>query len=105
MGSTGALGMKECVDDKLINLDTALLWHLQSNHYPPIPSSIVIPCKKAIKYANKGLWNIKVRLPVGITYKGYKTASVWDLIEKHHLVFFLDHSNNDDWEDEPYEEK
>jgi len=68
---------------------TALAWHLQSNHYPPVPLSMVEPSLRAIKQANKGNWNARVRLPAGVLYKGMKTAPVRAMIEQHHLDVFL----------------
>ena len=31
-----------------IDIDLALTWHLRSNHYPPVPLSMIEPCKAAI---------------------------------------------------------
>jgi hypothetical protein len=71
------------------NLDQVLTWHLQSNHYPPIPTSMVPPCKRAIAKANRGDYNSRVRLPKGITYKGSTLAPVLAMIEQHHLDSFI----------------
>lgn len=104
MGSTGALGMKESVDMEWVRLENALVWHLRSNHYPPVPTCMVEPCMKAIRYANKGKWDTKVRLPEGVLYKGkYKTAPVFSIIEAHHLESFLDSDDDEYFEDEDEE--
>ena len=73
----------------------AVMTHLLYNHYPPVPSSMVGPCVRAIEYANKGEWDKKVRMPEGITYKGKKLAPIDAVIESHHLEFFLD--EEEDW--------
>jgi hypothetical protein len=74
---------------EVADLDTTLVWHLQYNHYPPVPRSMVGPCKRAIAKANRGEWDAKVRLPQGVTYRGKSLAPVSAVIEQHHLDGFL----------------
>ena len=74
MGATGAMGFSESVRDGEVSLRQALLWHLTSNHYPPVSAEMVDPCIKAIEKANAGEWDAKVRLPKGVTYKGKTLA-------------------------------
>ena len=101
MGTTGALGMKESVDNRWIKMEDALIWQLTSNHYPPLPLSLLATCKKAIQYANEGRWNVRVRLPKGILAKdGYKTMPVWKVVESCHLDHFIDGQNPEGWEDQ-----
>ena len=90
MGSTLAMELSDQVAMDSIKLDQALIWHLTGNHYPPVPTSMVEPCKKAIEFANDGEWNKRVKLPEGITWKGFKTAPASAIIEAHHLEFFLE---------------
>ena len=90
MGRMGAEGFKEMIDQGMTSLDNALIWHLRSNHYPPLPSSMVEPCKTAIELANNDEWDELVQLPEGTTYKGEDCAPVWAIIEAHHLDSFLD---------------
>lgn len=95
MGSTFAIELAEGVKTKL-QLENAVRQHLRYNIYPPIPSSMIGPCVKAIEYANKGEWDKKVKLPEGIFYKGkYRLAPIDAVIESHHLEFFLD--QEEDW--------
>lgn len=89
MGYTQALGMAEAVAENAVNLDAALSWHLQSNHYPPVPSSMVAPCKRAITYARKGEWDRNVRLPEGVTWRGKRSAPAHAVVEGHHLEAFI----------------
>jgi len=71
-------------------LDAALRIHLQSNHYPPIPSSMVGPCKRAIRYINKGQLDHRVRLPEGVLYQdGKHTAPACAIADHAHLDAFL----------------
>lgn len=94
MGSTFAMDLAEGVKTKL-QLENAVRTHLLYNHYPPLPSSMVGPCVRAIEYANRGEYDKKVRLPEGMFYKGKRLAPVDAVIEAHHLEFFLD--EDDEW--------
>lgn len=89
MGSIFAMDLAEQAKTK-IQLENAVRTHLLYNHYPPIPSSMVGPCVRAIEYANQGEYDKKVRLPEGMTYKGKRLAPVDAVIEAHHLEFFLE---------------
>lgn len=84
MGRLSAIAMRGEVDET-----TALLWHLQYNHYPPVPASMVTACQKAIDNANNELWDKQVRLPVGVTFRGKKFAPTRNIIAQHHLDTFL----------------
>ena len=80
------------LDDMGIHLDmeTQIGIHLSSNHYPPVPSSMVKPCIEAIDAVNDlGLWNADIELPEGITWKGNTTAPAHAIIEAHHLDAWL----------------
>lgn len=65
-------------------------YHLQHNHYPPVPLSMVPVCEQAIDYANAGMWNKEIPMPEGITYKDRDTAPTYAIIEQHHLDFWLE---------------
>lgn len=80
MGALSAMDMAEQVD-----IRTALAWHLQYNHYPPIPVSMVDTCIAAIDACNDGVWNEDIDLPAGVYYKGRDTAPAWAIAEQHHL--------------------
>lgn len=87
MGRTQAQDMVNMVDP-----ETALRWHLQSNHYPPVPESMVAPCQKAIALATEEKWDELIDLPEGVRYKqgeGGNKAPVRALIENYHLQDFL----------------
>ena len=74
---------------RLTDIDTALSWHLQSNHYPPVPLSMVGPCKRAIVAYRAEDYDRAIRLPKGVSYRGSKTAPASAIIEQHHLDAFL----------------
>lgn len=90
MGSLHAAEFAGLVKDREIALDTALTWHLQSNHYPPVPVSMVPVCKRAIENANRGQWEARVRLPQGVRFQGQKLAPVHEVVRQHHLESFLE---------------
>ena len=80
------------LDDMGIHLDmeTQIGIHLSSNHYPPVPKSMVKPCIEAIDAVNDlGLWNALIELPEGVTWRGRTTAPAHALIEAHHLDAWL----------------
>lgn len=85
MGSMQAMEMSE-----LLEIDDALAWHLRSNHYPPIPLTMLEPCKQAIDAANEGNWDKLISLPDGVGYKGLTVAPALAIIEAHHLDAWLE---------------
>jgi hypothetical protein len=86
MGSVTAIGLA----DSVLDLETQIAYHLQGNHYPPVPLSMVQPCIDAIDamYAEES--DTPIALPEGITYKGRTTAPAWAIVEQHHLSWFID---------------
>lgn len=84
MGTTGAMGMADAVGDGAVSLDSALYWHLTSNHFPPISASFIPAAKQAIEWANDGLWEQAIELPDG------RLLTVATIVEGMHLEAFLD---------------
>lgn len=80
MGSLQAAEMAE-----MLSIDDALTWHLRGNHYPPIPLTMLEPCKEAIQAGLEEDWDREIDLPEGVMYKGLTTAPAWAMIEQHHL--------------------
>lgn len=85
MGAHSLEGMLEVAD-----FDASLRWHLASNHYPPVPSVMVEPCKVAIANAQQADWDTEVELPAGVLYRGSNTCPTHALIEGLHLGQFID---------------
>jgi hypothetical protein len=85
MGSLQAAEMAE-----MLTMEDAIAWHLQSNHYPPVPLSMVVPCIEAINNALEGNWFKPVLLPVGSRYKNSRYAPSSAIIEQHHLDAWLE---------------
>jgi hypothetical protein len=69
-----------------LDIESQIGMHLQANHYPPVPKSMVKPCVEAIDAVNDlGLWNLDIELPEGISWRGLTTAPASAIIEAHHL--------------------
>jgi hypothetical protein len=89
MGAVTALG----IQDTVLDLETQILYHLKSNHYPPVPSEMVQPCIDAIDAYYEEDYQRMIDMPkVGdfqITYRGSTQAPASAIIEQHHLSFWL----------------
>ena len=85
MGSLQAREMAE-----MLSMEDAIAWHLQSNHYPPVPVSMVPACIEAIQNALEGRWYKPVELPNPVKWKGGTHAPTSAIIEQHHLDPWLE---------------
>jgi hypothetical protein len=85
MGSITAIGLA----DTELDLERQLAYHLQGNHYPPVPLSMVQPCIEAIDAAYDEDYDREIAMPQGISYKGSNVAPAWAVIEQHHLDWFI----------------
>ena len=86
MGSNLATELAENID---ISLEQAIGYHLQGNHYPPVPLMMVEPCIAAIDAYYNEDYNLEINMPEGVSYKGKTTAPAWAIIEQHHLNAWL----------------
>ena len=93
MGSNFATEMADGTLDDLgihLDLETQIGIHLQGNHNPPVPSSMIQPCIEAIDAVNDaGLWDLEIPLPEGVLWRGLNTAPASAIIEAHHLNAWL----------------
>ena len=93
MGSITAIGLA----DTTLDLETQLLYHLQGNHYPPVPREMVQPCIEAIDAYYDEDYSRMIDMPmVGdyqITYKGNKQAPASAIVSQHHLEWFIEASD------------
>lgn len=85
MGSLQAMEMAE-----MLEIESAIAWHLQANHYPPVPASMVKPCLEAIDNAIAGDWLKMVEMPEGVSYRGSRFAPTDAIIEQHHLSTWVE---------------
>ena len=86
MGLNTAIDLADNIE---ISLEQAIGMHLQGNHYPPVPLSMVQPCIDAIDAAYEEDFNREIEMPEGVSYKGKTTAPAWAIIEQHHLSPWL----------------
>ena len=69
-----------------LDIEQQIAIQLRSNHYPPVPLSMVKPCIEAIDAVNDlGLWDADIELPEGVSWKGNTFAPAHAIIEAHHL--------------------
>ena len=92
MGSVTAIGLA----DSVLDLETQLAYHLQGNHYPPVPLIMVQPCIDAIDAFYDEDWDREIAMPEGVSYKGINVAPAWAMVEQHHLSWFIDPIDEED---------
>ena len=86
MGSLHAMEYANSLD-----METGIRIHLTTNHYPPVPSSMVGPCIEAINIANSGeSWDTLIDLPSPVLWRGQPHAPASAIIEAHHLDPWLE---------------
>ena len=91
MGYNTALDLSNQLD-----LEVAIGYHLQGNHYPPVPRSMVQPCIDAIDaYWEEDLERL-IEMPEGVSYRGNTHAPAWAIIEAHHLDAWLQQEDYDE---------
>jgi hypothetical protein len=90
MGSITAIGLA----DTTLDLETQLKYHLQGNHYPPIPTAMVQPCIEAIDAYYDEDYSRRIELPMiddfQITWKGNTWTTASALVAHAHLEWFID---------------
>ena len=84
MGYSTALDLSNELD-----LEIAIGYHLQGNHYPPVPLSMVEPCIEAIDAFYDEDYNREIALPEGISWRGQVTAPASAIVDAHHLNAWL----------------
>ena len=100
MGSSTAIDLAENID---ISLEQAIGYHLQGNHYPPVPLSMVQPCIDAIDAYHDNDAMRQIAMPDGVFYKGMSHAPAYAIIEQHHLDAWLPQDDEYYQEDNGYE--
>ena len=84
MGYTTALAL---ADD--LSMEAGIAYHLQANHYPPVPVAMVQPCIDAIDAYWEEDYQRQIDLPKDITWRGQNTAPASAIVEAHHLDAWL----------------
>ena len=81
-----------------LELEQAITIQLRSNHFPPVPYSMVPICIDAIYAYNAGDYQKEITLPEGILWRGQNSAPAAAIIDSHHLDAWID---SDEFYDEP----
>ena len=87
MGSNLAYDLAS--DELGLDLETSIGYHLRSNHYPPVPISMVQPCIDAIDAYYENDYDRTINLPEGITWRGQTSSPASAIIDAHHLGAWL----------------
>jgi hypothetical protein len=84
------MGLNTAVDlAENLDLEMAIGYHLQGNHYPPVPLSMVQPCIDAIDAYYDEDYDRMIQLPAPVLWKGRDQAPASAIIEAHHLEAWL----------------
>lgn len=89
MGNLHAVEAADMVADGTVTLEQALSYHLTSNHYPPVPTSMIPVCIEAIEAFEQGVFYKMLDLPEGVSYRGENQAPASAIVEAHHLEAFI----------------
>lgn len=73
-----------------IDLHTSLSLHLTTNHYPPVPTSMIEPCIEAIDAFLEWDYDRMIDLPEGVLWRNQTSAPAHAIVEAHHLDAFID---------------
>lgn len=79
MGYVAAVEMRFYLGEEF-----ALEWHLQYNHYPPVPLNLLPVAKKALQLARNGDFDTRLLLPSQVL------KTVEEVVDELHLSAFLD---------------
>jgi len=85
MGSNLAHDLAENV----IDIRQSIAIQLRSNHYPPVPLTMVEPCIEAIYACSDEDYDKQITLPEGVLWRGSVTAPARAIVEGHHLEPWL----------------
>ena len=84
MGYTTAVGLAE-----ELSLEAGIAYHLQANHYPPVPVAMTDACIEAIDAYYEEDYNREINLPEGISWRGQTSCPASAIVDAHHLDAWL----------------
>lgn len=96
----GSMQAREMANAPELTMEQSLAWHLQSNHYPPVPTIMVQPCMEAIDAFWEDDLDKLISLPAGVSFRGADAAPARDIIIQHHLDAWCDDEPADEFWDE-----
>jgi hypothetical protein len=86
--------MSQDLAENVIDIRQSIAIQLRSNHYPPVPLSMVEPCIEAIYAVSDGDYDKQIELPEGITWRGNTQAPASAIVEGHHLYAWCDNADD-----------
>lgn len=75
----------------ILDLESSIAMHLQANHYPPVPTSMVQPCIDAIDAYHDEDYQRMIELPTGVFWRNESSAPASAIVDAHHLDAWLPH--------------
>lgn len=86
------MGLNTALDlEENLSMEAGLAYHLQANHYPPVPVAMVDACIEAIEAYHEEDYQRLIELPAGISWRGESSAPASAIAEAHHLDAWLPH--------------
>ena len=85
--------MAQDLAENVLDIRQSIGIQLRSNHYPPVPLTMVEPCIEAIYAVSEGDTHKSIQLPDGVTWRGYPTAPAYTIVEGHHLEPWCDYDH------------
>lgn len=82
-------GVAQDLSQATISIQQQMAIHLTSNHYPPVPMSMVQPCIDAIYAYDEEEYDKLIELPNGVMWRGLNSAPAHAIVEGHHLQAWL----------------
>jgi hypothetical protein len=77
------------LSQSVIDIHQSIAIHLTSNHYPPVPPSMVQPCIDAIYACDEEEYDKLIELPHGVEWRGQSSAPAHAIVKGHHLEAWL----------------
>lgn len=81
--------MSQDLAENVIDIRQSIAIQLRSNHYPPVPLTMVEPCIEAIYACSEEDYDKQITLPEGVKWRGSTTAPARAIVESHHLEPWL----------------
>ena len=77
------------LSQSVIDIHQSIAIHLTSNHYPPVPPSMVQPCIDAIYACDEEEYDKLIELPHGVEWRGQSSAPAHAIVKGHLLQPWL----------------
>lgn len=89
MGALGAEAMAAAAGEGEVSMRMALMWHLQSNTFPPVHSVYVTPAMEAIRHVANEDYDVEISRPGS---SGEFLTAI-EIVEGLHLWSFVDNAD------------